>query len=93
MNGKYTDLDPDHKKELLVNLNALFLASFNLAEVMNVDFEAVTTELWEKAYSQVSSLSDAEVERSIVALEKKHRPFKQPGEAVVQKFERDNNGG
>lgn len=90
--GKYTDLSQDHKREMLVNLNALFLATFGLAKVSEVDFENVSAEVWEPAFDQINSLSDAEVDHAIAALEKKHRPFKQPGEAVVQKIERQDSG-
>ncbi len=87
-NGQYIDLDQDHKRELLVNINALFMAAFSLSEVMDVDFEDVKAELWEQAYNQISTLTDTEVERSIAALQRKHKPFDQPGEAIIQKFER-----
>lgn len=80
----YTDLDLDCKKELLVNLKALYLLASSLSKVTGCNLEAVTNEMWKKAYSSVISLSDEEVDRFVAEIESDRKPFEQPGSILVR---------
>lgn len=88
MNGKYTDLDLDYKKELLVNLTALSLATTALSKLAECHLNEVVKELWEQAYNKVSTLSDSAIEEAIAAIENNHTPFTEPGTVLIQKFNR-----
>lgn len=79
----YADLDLDCKKELLVNLKALYLLASSLSKVTGCNLEAVTNEMWKKAYSSVISLSDEEVDRFVAEIESDRKPFEQPGSILV----------
>jgi len=89
MSYDYTDLDLDHKKELLVNLRALMVIVDALQDLTGGDLNALIQEVFEKAYDEISSLPDNVVNNSIADIEKNRRPFTAPGRAVFQKFNRD----
>lgn len=61
MSGKYTDLDDDHKRELLVNLRATTLLAAVLEEVFS-NHDALVIEIWKKAYSNVAELDETKLE-------------------------------
>ncbi len=79
----YADLDLDCKKELLVSLKALYLLASSLSKVTGCNLEAVTNEMWKKAYSSVISLSDEEVDRFVAEIESDRKPFEQPGSILI----------
>lgn len=83
-NSKYTDLDIDHKKELLVNLKTLYLIAYSLSRATGCDLESVVDEMWREAHSRVSLLSDKDICSSIAAIEKSRKTFKERGSIVIQ---------
>lgn len=88
MSSNYTDLDLDHKKELLVNLKALLLAVRAVSNLANDDCDRWANEIWKQAYLEVTSLSDADIHNSIAAIESNRKPFTEPGAALIQKLSR-----
>lgn len=82
---KYTDLDLDRKRELLVNLRASALA-FSMVEAFSR--QSLLLKLWQEAHSQVTSLSREEVEVAIEIIERERRGFKQPGNPTFIELKR-----
>ena len=85
-NGKYTDLDLDHKKELLVNLKSLLLVTVSSSSLSGTNYDWLIKQLWQNAYDEVSTLTDADINNSIVEIEKARNPFTEKGKILVQKL-------
>lgn len=83
MSHDYTDLDLDHKKELLVNLKALMLVINALQDLTSVDLNVLIKEVFEKAYDEISSLPDNAINNAISDIEENRVPFTAPGRAVI----------
>jgi hypothetical protein len=81
-NGKYIDLDINHKKELLVNLKALYLVASGLSSVTGRDLDPVVDEIWREAYFKVAFTPDDEVCRLVADIEQNHKLFVEAGEIV-----------
>lgn len=90
INGKYTDLDLDHKRELLVNLKSLLLITFSLSSLSGTNYDWLIKELWQNAYDEISTLSETEINDSIVEIEKNKHPFTENGTILIQKLTRKN---
>ena len=83
MSHDYTDLDLDHKKELLVNLQALMVVAETLQALTALERTDIIREVFEKAYDEISSLPDKDIDNLITEVEKNRRPFTAPGRAVI----------
>ena len=88
-NGKYTYLNLDHKKELLVNLKSLLLVTISVSSLTGTDYNWLIRELWQNAYDEISTLTDAEINTSIAELEKSRNPFTGNGKILVQKLTKE----
>lgn len=65
----YTDLDLDHKRELLVNFRASLLATSMLSAVSEKSIEFWTKEFFLAAYAEVSALSSEQINLAILKIE------------------------
>lgn len=90
-NGKYTDLDLDHKKELLVNLKSLMLVAVSFSSLTGTNYDWLIKELWQNAYDEISTLTDADINNSIVEIEKARNPFTENGKILIQKLTRQTH--
>lgn len=80
----YTDLDLNHKKELLVNLKALYLVASSLSKVTGCELDSVVEEMWREAHSRVIFLSDDEICRLVAEIESNRKAFEQAGSIVIR---------
>lgn len=84
MSNNYNSLDLDHKREFLMNQNALFLAICALNQIEgSEDTAALVDEIWKHAYEGIKILSDERVEEMTADLESKRKPFNESGGDVV----------
>jgi hypothetical protein len=84
MSNDYNGLDIDHKRELLMNQAALYLAINNLAIELKCYLAEVSSEIWQLSYDRVMELSIDQVHQQIYDLEVTHRPFSEPGMVSIQ---------
>lgn len=83
----YTQLDIEHKRAFLINLNSLSACSEALAKVTGESIISISEALLDNAFETIEKLTDAEVELYVKKIEYHHREH---GGVLRQKKEKGN---
>lgn len=88
MNLNYTQLDIDHKRELLVNFQSAMFAFAALESISGEPKQEWIKQIVAEANDTVDGMTDEEVEKLICGIEDQHQGVTRPWVAIVAEIPR-----